>query len=78
MSEPPPAFDPLAHMEAMAPTCGLLIDPAHKPGVAAFLTLAHSMATALQTAPLPDDTLDPAPVFRPGIFRPGAVRPGEA
>lgn len=73
MSEPPPAFDPLAHMEAVAPTCGLVINPAHKPGVAAFLTLAHSMAMALQTAPLPDDTLDPAPVFRPD-----AIRSGEA
>lgn len=63
---PLPPFDPLRHMEAAAPACGLVIDEAHKPGVAAFLTLAHSMATALMAAPLPDDGLDPAPVFRPG------------
>lgn len=63
---PPPPFDPLRHMEAAAPASGLVIDEAHKPGVAAFLTLAHGMATALMAAPLAEDGLDPAPVFRPG------------
>ncbi len=61
-----PAFDPLRHLEVAAPAVGLVIDEAHKPGVAAFLTLAHAMAAALMAAPLPDDGLDPAPVFRPG------------
>ncbi|PWC31236.1 AtzG-like protein [Azospirillum sp. TSO35-2] len=61
-----PAFDPFRHMEAMASACGLTIADAHKPGVAAFLTLAHGMAAALMAAPLADDALDPAPVFRPG------------
>lgn len=61
-----PAFDPILHMEAMAPACGLTIADAHKPGVAAFLTLAHGMATALMAAPLADDALEPAPVFTPG------------
>ncbi|WP_042444335.1 AtzG-like protein [Azospirillum sp. B510] len=61
-----PEFDPLRHMETMAPACGLVIADAHKPGVAAFLTLARGMAAALMAAPLADDALDPAPVFRPG------------
>lgn len=61
-----PSFDPHRHMEAVAPTMGLAIDEAYKPGVAAFLTLAHAMAANLMAAPLADGALDPAPVFRPG------------
>lgn len=61
------SFDPHRHMEAVAPAMGLSIDEAHRPGVAAFLTLAHAMAAKLMSAPLADDSLDPAPVFRPGI-----------
>jgi len=61
-----PAFDPLRHLEAASAANGLVIDDAHKPGVAAFLTLAHGMAATLMAAPLPDDGLEPAPVFRPG------------
>lgn len=60
------SFDPHRHMEAVAPAMGLSIDEAHRPGVAAFLTLAHAMAAKLMAAPLADDALDPAPVFRPG------------
>lgn len=65
-ADPRDDFDPYRHMEAMAPVCGLPIADAHKPGVAAFLTLAHGMAATLMAAPLADDGLEPAPVFRPG------------
>lgn len=61
-----PSFDPHRHMEAVAPAMGLVLDETRKPGVAAFLTLAHAMAAKLMSAPLADDSLDPAPVFRPG------------
>lgn len=73
-----PAFDPVLHMEAMAPACGLTIADAHKPGVATFLTLAQAMATKLMAAPLADDALEPAPVFTPGQTSSGQPPSGDA
>lgn len=72
------AFDPVLHMETMAPACGLTIADAHKPGVAAFLTLAQQMASVLMAAPLADDALEPAPVFTPGQTASGQTPSGDA
>lgn len=66
MTDSPPDFDPHRHIDAVAPAMGLTVADAYHPGVAAFLTLAHGMAAKLMAAPLPDASLDPAPVFRPG------------
>lgn len=60
------AFDARRHIAATAPALGLTIAPAWEAGVAGFLTLAHGMAERLMAAPLADDALEPAPVFRPG------------
>jgi len=61
MSVKLPDFD--RWIEAMAPTMGLEIADAHKPGVKANLKTAAKMAALLEKAALRDET-DPAPVFR--------------
>lgn len=65
-------FDPAAHLDAMAPALGLSITAEQRQGVIRFLSVAQAMAEIVQAAPIGDDTLELAPVFRPG--RPG---PGE-
>jgi len=68
----PGGFDPARHLEVMAPTLGLTISEAQKPVVLQFLAIAHSMARIVDAAPLPDDKLELAPAFRPGL--PGGGR----
>jgi Protein of unknown function (DUF4089) len=68
-----PAFDPDRHIDAVAPAAGLTITADQRPGVIRFLTVAHAMAAQVFAAPLAQDTLEIAPVFRPGPS--GEVRP---
>ncbi len=48
------------------PLVGLTITGAQRPGVARFLSLAGTMAALVYSVPLPDETLELAPIFRPG------------
>ncbi|GAB4188433.1 MAG: hypothetical protein OHK0024_28840 [Thalassobaculales bacterium] len=59
-------FDPERYLDAAAPALGLDITPAQRPGVVQFLAVAAGMAEVLAGLPLPDDSLDLAPVWRPG------------
>lgn len=61
-----PGFDTGAHIDATAPLLGLTITGARRDRVAGFLTLARNMAEVLDAAPVPEDSLAPAPVFDPG------------
>lgn len=61
-----PPFDAARHLDAMAPALGLTIGETERPGVLQFLTVAHGMAKLVAMAPVADDSLDLAPVFRPG------------
>jgi hypothetical protein len=65
--------DPLAHdfdaerlLDAVAPALGIAIADAHRPGVAAFLKVAASMAEIVFAAPVPTAHMELAGVFRPG------------
>jgi len=60
------AFDAARHLDAMAPALGLTITPEQRPVVLQFLATAAAMAGIVTAAPVPADTLDLAPVFRPG------------
>ncbi len=65
------SFDPAAHLDAMAPALGLSITAEQRQGVIQFLGVAQAMAEIVQAAPIADDTLELAPVFRPGRPEPG-------
>ncbi len=60
-----PEFDAEAYIVAVAPTLGLDIQGARRAQVAVFLGIAKGMADLLDAAPVPDGTLDLAPVFSP-------------
>jgi len=49
----------------MAPVVGLEVTVEHRPGVRTFLEIAKGMAERLESVDLPDDKLEPAPVFTP-------------
>ncbi|WP_186417199.1 DUF4089 domain-containing protein [Bosea sp. CS1GBMeth4] len=66
MSEAKQAFDPAAHLDAMAPALGLAITAEQREGVIRFLAAAEAMAKIVQAAPIAEDVLELAPVFRPG------------
>lgn len=71
MSEATSGFDPAAHLVAMAPALGLRITTEQRQGVIRFLGVAQAMAKIVQAAPIADDTLELAPLFRPGRPEPG-------
>lgn len=56
-------FDPDSYIKATAPLLGLTIDETHRESVATFLTIAKGMADILDATPVPDGTLNLAPVF---------------
>jgi len=58
-------WDPDAWIDAMAPVVGLEVTVEHRPGVRTFLEIAKGMAERLESVDLPDDKLEPAPVFTP-------------
>jgi hypothetical protein len=66
MSEATRECDPAAHLDAMAAALGLAITAEQRPGVMRFLATAEAMARIVQAAPVGEDTLELAPVFRPG------------
>lgn len=66
MSKAKREFDPAAHLDMMAPALGLAITAEQREGVIRFLAAAQAMATIVQAAPVAEDTLELAPVFRPG------------
>ena len=66
MSEAKREFDPAAHLDAMGPALALTITTEQRPGVIRFLAAAQAMAEIVQAAPVAEDTLELAPVFRPG------------
>jgi hypothetical protein len=51
-------------LPAMGAPIGLEVDPAYRPGVAAYLAELLDAAALLAGFPLPDD-VEPAPVFEP-------------
>ncbi len=59
-------FDPDRLIDTVAPALGLAITPAQRPGVAAFLAVAHGMAAVVAAAPIDPDDFHLAPVMRPG------------
>lgn len=73
MSEAKLEFDPAAHLDAMAPALGLAITAEQREGVIRFLAAAHAMAKIVHEAPIGEDRLELAPVFRPGAAGPGAM-----
>lgn len=60
------AFDPTKHLEVMAATLGLEIDPAWRPEVEQFLAVAARMADLLDGFPPGEELEHAAPVFRSG------------
>ncbi|MFP4126479.1 MAG: DUF4089 domain-containing protein [Alphaproteobacteria bacterium] len=54
-----------AWIDAMAPVVGLTVTDEQRPGVRTFLEIAKGMAVRLERVELPDDKLEPAPVFTP-------------
>ncbi len=58
-------WNPDAWIDAMAPVVGLEITEELRPGVRTFLEIAEAMAERLESVELPDDKLEPAPVFTP-------------
>ena len=62
---PPADFDPDALIRANAPLLGLTLDAERRAAVSTFLVIARDMAAILDQAPVPDTTLDLAPVFAP-------------
>jgi hypothetical protein len=59
-------FDADAVIDALSPALGLVVDPASRAGVAAYLRVAERMSRVVQAAPVPGDEAELAPVFRPG------------
>lgn len=51
------------HLDAAAALIGLPVAPEHRPGVLAFLGLAATMATVLDSAAMPAATAPLAPVL---------------
>jgi hypothetical protein len=70
MSETKREFNPAAHLDVMAPALGLTITAEQREGVIRFLATAQSMAKIVERAPIAEDSLELAPVFRPGRARP--------
>lgn len=66
MSEAKREFDPAAHLDAMAPALGLTITAEQREGVIRFLVAAEAMAKIVQGTRMAEDSLELAPVFRPG------------
>ena len=64
MTSAPPAFDPEALIDAMAPLLDLDIRPAYRPGIAANLIITAGFAAVVLAAELEDEA-EPAPVFTP-------------
>jgi hypothetical protein len=62
---PVEAWDVDAWIDAVAPLLGLEITAEQRPGVRTFLAVAKGMADRLESVDLPDDRLEPAPVFTP-------------
>lgn len=60
------AFDAERHLDAVAPTLGLTITAEQRPQVLQFLRVAARMAALVESANLPDDAFELAPVFTPG------------
>ncbi|MHB2168874.1 DUF4089 domain-containing protein [Alsobacter sp. R-9] len=60
----PPAFDPEAVIDAMAPLLGITVDPAFRPGVLTNLGVIAAMAALVDGAAI-DEREEPAPVYRP-------------
>ncbi len=67
MSQGPEKTD--AWIDAMAPALGLEVDEEQRPGVRTFLLIAKGMADRLEAVDLPDDKLEPLPVFAPEVHR---------
>lgn len=66
MSEAKREFDAAGHLDAMAPSLGLAITAEQREGVICFLAAAEAMAKIVERAPIAEDSLELAPVFRPG------------
>lgn len=66
MSEAKREFDPAAHLDMMAPALGLAMTAEQREGVIRFLAAAEAMAKIVERAPIAEDSLELAPVFRPG------------
>lgn len=58
-------WDTDAWIDAVAPLVGLAVTDAQRPGVRTFLEVAKAMAVQVEAVELPDDRLEPAPVFTP-------------
>ena len=52
------------YVDAAAALLGLVLDPAHRPGVILNMQRIADMAGLVMAFPLPDET-EPSPVFRP-------------
>ena len=65
-----PEFDPGSQVDCLSPLLGLEIKAAQRPQVIRFLGMAKIMADILDAAPVPQDSLELAPVFRPGRDEP--------
>lgn len=68
------SFDAETHLDAVAPTVGLAITDAQRPGVLEFLKVAARMAALVESAGLPGDAFELAPVFRPSSVAGGDDR----
>lgn len=66
MSEAKREFYPAAHLDVTAPALGLAITQEQREGVIRFLATAEAMAKIVQATPIGEDTLELAPIFRPG------------
>ena len=64
-----------AHVDAVAATLGLPLDPAHRPGVLRYFALAAQMAALLDAQPL-GIADEPAAAFVPVAPGDGGARPG--
>jgi hypothetical protein len=60
----PDRFDPSAHVAAVAPAVGLVLDAERQARVAAALALVVRIAAPAFAVPL-EPAAEPAPVFRP-------------
>jgi len=58
-------WDGDAWIDVITPLLGLEITEEQRPGVRTFLAVAKGMADQLESVDLPDDKLEPAPVFTP-------------
>lgn len=71
-TDPTGGFDAARYLDAMAPALGLTITADQRPGVLQFLAIAQGMAAIVGAAPVDADSLELAPVFRPGAVEQGA------